>query len=41
MSLFFSDVEILSEKYRTEFQGRHIEDIPEAEYLLAVEGFTK
>ena len=41
MSLFFSDVEILSEKYRTEFQGRHMEDIPEAEYLLAVEGFTK
>ena len=36
-----SDVVILSEKYKTEFQGRNVEDIPEAEYLLAVEGFTK
>ena len=41
LSLCISDVAILSEKYPTEFQGRHVEDIPESEYLLAVAGFAK
>ena len=41
IALYISDVAILSEKYEAEFQGRHVEDIPEAEYLLAVAGFTK
>ena len=36
-----SDVKILSEKYTNEFIGRHVEDIPEEEYILAVTGYAK
>ena len=37
----FSDVKILSEKYSSEFHERHVQDIPEEEYQLAVAGYTK
>ena len=37
----YSDVKILSQKYTNEFEGRHIEDIPEEEYKLAMTGYAK